>query len=52
MPWGLKPNYGDDDLHFITFSCYRRQPLLGSPTRRDLFLKVLEQVRRLPLNSG
>jgi putative transposase len=46
MPWGLKRYYGSGDLHFITFSCYRRQPLLGSPRRRDLFLKVLEQVRR------
>jgi putative transposase len=33
-------------LHFITCSCYRRQPLLGTAKRRDLFLKVLEQVRR------
>jgi putative transposase len=34
------------DLHFITFSCYRRHALLGSARRRDLLLKVLEQVRR------
>jgi putative transposase len=46
VPRGLKRYYGDDDLHFITFSCYRRQPLLGSPARRSLFLKVLEQVRQ------
>ncbi len=46
MPRGLKRYYGDDDLHFITFSCYHRQPLLGSAVRRDLFLRVLEQVRR------
>ncbi len=38
--------YGAGDLHFITCSCYRRQPLLGTPPRRDLFLTVLEQVRR------
>jgi putative transposase len=38
--------YGAGDLHFITCSCYRRQPLLGTPRRRDLFLTVLEQVRR------
>jgi hypothetical protein len=38
--------YGAGDLHFITCSCYRRQPLLGSPRRRDLFLRVLEQVRK------
>jgi putative transposase len=46
MPWGLKRYYGDGDLHFITFSCFRRHPLLGSPARRDLLLRVLEQVRR------
>jgi putative transposase len=38
--------YGAGDLHFITCSCYRRQPLLGTPRRRHLFLKVLEQVRK------
>jgi REP-associated tyrosine transposase len=41
-----KRYYGAGDLHFITCSCYRRQPLLGTPRRRDLFLTVLEQVRR------
>jgi putative transposase len=38
--------YGAGDLHFITCSCYRRQPLLGTSRRRGLFLKVLEQVRK------
>ena len=42
----LKRYYGAGDLHFITCSCYRRQPLLGTARRRDLFLTVLEQVRR------
>ena len=42
----LKRYYGAGDLHFITCSCYRRQPLLGTPRRRDLLLTVLEQVRR------
>jgi putative transposase len=46
MPWGLKRYYGAGDLHFITCSCYRRRPVLGTAQRRDLFLKVLEQVRR------
>jgi putative transposase len=46
MPWGLHRYYGAGDLHFITCSCYRRQPLLGTARRRDLFLTVLEQVRR------
>ena len=46
MPWGLKRYHGAGDLHFITCSCYRRQPLLGTAQRRDLLLQVLEQVRR------
>ena len=38
--------YGAGDLHFVTFSCYRRLPLLGLARRRDLFLRALEAVRR------
>jgi putative transposase len=41
----LRRYYGRGDLHFITFSCYRRQPLLGSPRARDRFLKILDDVR-------
>jgi putative transposase len=46
MPQGLKRFYGAGDLHFITASCYQRQPFLGSARRRDLFLDVLEQMRQ------
>ncbi|MGH9670814.1 MAG: REP-associated tyrosine transposase [Terriglobales bacterium] len=45
MPKGLKRYYGRKHLHFITCSCHRRQPRLGSSARRNLFLGVLEQVR-------
>ncbi len=38
-------HYGTNDLHFINCSCYHRQPWLGTPRRRDLFLTVIEQVR-------
>ncbi len=41
----LKRYYGSGDLHFITCSCYQRQPLLGTSQHRDLFLSVLEQMR-------
>src|SRR5580693_2902345 len=41
-----KRYYGNGDLHFITCSCYRRQPLLGTPQRRTLLLTVLEHARR------
>jgi putative transposase len=46
MRRNLKRYYRAGDLHFITCSCYRRQPLLGSARRRDLSLTVLEQVRQ------
>lgn len=45
MPRGLVRYYGAGHLHFITCSCYHRQPILGTPQRRDLLLRVLEQVR-------
>ena len=46
MPRVLHRFYGTGDLHFVTFSCYQRQPLLDSAPRRDLFLHILERVRR------
>jgi putative transposase len=46
MPWGLKRYHGGGGLHFITWSCYGRQPLLAAPAQRDLFLTVLEQMRQ------
>ena len=45
MPRNLKRYYGRGDLHFVTFSCYRRLPLLARRERRDLFLKSLETIR-------
>jgi hypothetical protein len=42
----LNRHYGQGDLHFITFSCYRRRPLLGTARARDQFVKILEEVRR------
>jgi len=46
VPKLLKRFYGAGDLHYITCSCYKRQPVLGTASRRDLFLTVLERVRR------
>jgi putative transposase len=51
MPRRLKRYHGRGDLHFITFSCYERRALLGTVRARDLFLKILEQVRRRCLAS-
>jgi REP-associated tyrosine transposase len=45
MPTGLKRYYGKGHLHFITFSCYRRLPLLKTAHARDLFVKELAKVR-------
>ena len=41
----LRRYYGQGDLHFVTFSCYRRRPLLGTARSRDCFLKILARVR-------
>ena len=42
----LRRLYGGGDLHFMTTSCYRRKPFLGTAKSRDIFLEVLEQIRR------
>jgi REP-associated tyrosine transposase len=41
----LRRYYGSGDLHFVTFSCYRRRPYLGTRRARDCFLKILDEVR-------
>jgi len=41
----LRRRYGLGQLHFITCSCYRRMPLLGTERARHLFLKILGEVR-------
>ena len=46
MPWSLHRFHETGDPHFITFSCYRRQPLLRDPHACHVFEAALEQVRR------
>jgi REP-associated tyrosine transposase len=46
MPSRLRRIYGMRDFHFITCSCYRRQPLMATRHARDVFLRIFEQVRR------
>jgi putative transposase len=46
MPRRLHRYYGAGHLHFITTSCYQRRALQSSSQNRDLFLDVLEQVRK------
>src|ERR1700730_12656930 len=45
MTEGLHRFYGGNDLHFLTFSCYRRRPLFRHEAYCDLFLKILDRVR-------
>ncbi|HYW67881.1 MAG TPA: transposase [Candidatus Dormibacteraeota bacterium] len=45
MPKGLKRYYGRGHLHFLTFSCYRRLPLLKMVRPRQLFVRELARVR-------
>jgi len=45
MPAGLKRYYGKGHLHFITFSCYRRLPLLKTARARDMVVQELGKVR-------
>ena len=46
MPWGLQRFQQARCLHFVTFSCHHREPLLRTPRARDGFEGMLEQVRR------
>jgi putative transposase len=45
MPKNLKRYYGRGDLHFVTFSCYRRLPLLLTIRARNVFVKALGAIR-------
>jgi putative transposase len=46
MTKGLHRFYGGNDLHFLTFSCYRRLAFFKTEAHCDLFLKILERVRQ------
>jgi putative transposase len=46
MPKNLKRYFGKGDLHFITFSCYRRLALLGTVRARNVFVRALGEVRK------
>jgi len=41
----LERRYGQGDLHFITFSCLRRRPLLGTAEARNCFARILDEIR-------
>jgi REP-associated tyrosine transposase len=46
VPWGLKRYQQARHLHFITFCCYHRAPLLNTAEARSCFVETLEQARR------
>jgi putative transposase len=46
MPWGLQRIQQAKCLHFITFSCHHRDPLLVDPHACDVFEQTLERVRQ------
>jgi len=45
MPKGLQRIYGQGHFHFLTFSCYRRLPLLSAKQARSLFVHALGKIR-------
>src|SRR5215472_18446659 len=45
MPRRMKRYTGRGDLHFITFSCYERRPFLQTKRVKNIFVKILEEVR-------
>ena len=46
MPTGLKRFQQTNQLHFITFSCYQRQPFLHTEEAKDTVQQILEQTRK------
>jgi putative transposase len=47
MPWSLKRFQNTGQTHFVTFSCYRRRPMLTANRTRRLFEYALERVRNV-----
>jgi putative transposase len=45
MPWGLVRFQQSHCLHFITFTCYRRQSFLDPTHAKNVFERSLEQTR-------
>src|SRR5215471_11981326 len=45
MPRRVKRYTGRGDLHFIAFSCYERRPFLQTKRVKNIFVKILEEVR-------
>ena len=46
MPWSLKRFQQTRGNHFLTFSCYHRQPKFANPEACTVFVSALERVRQ------
>ena len=46
MPHGLRRLQQSGQSHFVTFTCYHRRPGFASACACDLFMEVLENMRR------
>ena len=46
MPPGLKRLHNTQQFHFVTFSCYKRQPFLITPIAKDTLQDTLEKARQ------
>jgi putative transposase len=46
MPWALKRFQESGQLHFLTFSCYKRRANFGNAPSRSTFESSLERVRQ------
>jgi putative transposase len=45
MPYDLKRFQRAEALHFVTFSCFHRLPLLGAPGPKEVVEAILEEIR-------
>lgn len=45
MPKSREPVYGKGHLHLIACTCFQKQPRLGEEKHRNVFARLLEEVR-------
>jgi len=45
MSKSREPVYGKGHLHLVTCGCYRKQPKLGLEKHRNVFVRLLEELR-------
>lgn len=45
MPKFREAVYGKGQLHLVTCTCYQKQPKLGEEKHRDVFVRLMEELR-------